>query len=162
MASRGTQCDAQTVSQVAQEGPRKPFRHPECSQRAPLGNHFGVIFKTFCMTWDMTSQGSSRQPNLRTERPSRHSKSINVFEKSVGILHKFVRTRLFEGQQMMILCSASNLALQATSFRSTSLDHPRSTRFGIMNVPFCFLSMSGHTRCRKWIPNCTKRLRDSQ
>ena len=35
---------------------------------------------------------------------------------------------------MMILCRASNLALQATSFRSTSLDHPRSTRFGNINV----------------------------
>ena len=87
----------------------------------------------------MTSQGSSWQPNLRTERPSRHSKSINVVEKSVRILHKFVRSRLFEGQQMMILCCASNLALQATSFKSTSLDRPRSTRFGNMNVPFfCF------------------------
>ena len=52
VAPRGTQCDAQTVSQVAQEVPGKPFRHIECSQRAPLGNHFGIILQTFGMTWD--------------------------------------------------------------------------------------------------------------
>ena len=70
----------------------------------------------------MTSQGSSWHPSLGTERPSRHSKSLNLLEKGVEILKHFVGTSLFEQRKTLILCCASNLALQATSFKSTSLD----------------------------------------
>ena len=113
-----------------QGGPRAPEQSlpsPKVLAKVPWSFICALFSIPFAWLGPMISQGSSRRPILSTKRPSGQQKSSKHVGKCAGKLPN--EFRISNTVAHVFWHSASNSTLQATLFRSTSLDPLRHGNF---------------------------------